>query len=351
MKHTAFNTELPASAPEWIQLLPAGPDVVGVDGRRWLFDQVGMVSVLNAFARRAQPLVIDWEHATELRGAAGLEAPASGWIRELQDRGGELWARVEWNARAAEQIRNREYRYISPVFTFQKSSGRVAEVVSAGLTNVPNLRLTALNRESQDSNQEDDMPLKLIAKALGLDDGATADQILTATNSLKAKAEQTSAVPVALCRALGLAETATPESAVQIVSGLKTQSLDLTRFVPRADYELATNRANDAEARLKAQADAQAEAEINGLVDQAVKDGKVAPASKDFYLAACRQQGGVEEFKKFLGTAPVIAPDKTVQREVGADGAAKLTDVEQAMCKVLDLDPKDYAKTLGKEEK
>lgn len=194
------------------------------------------------------------------------------------------------------------------------------------------------------------MPLKLIAKALGLDDGATADQILTAANSLKAKAE-TPAMPVALCRALGLAETATPESAVQIVTGLKTQSLDLTRFVPRADYELATNRANDAEAKLKAQAAAQADAEIAGLVDQAVKDGKVAPASKDFYLAACRQQGGVDEFKKFLGTAPVIASDKTVQREVGADGAAKLTDVEQAMCKVLDIDPKDYAKTLGKEEK
>lgn len=350
MNHTAFNTELPASAPDWIELLPAGPDVVGDDGRRWVFDQTAMASVLAAFARRVRPMVIDWEHATELRGSAGLEAPASGWITELQDRGGALWGRVDWNARAAEQIRNREYRYISPVFTFQKSSGRIAEVVSAGLTNFPNLRLTALNRESQDSHQEDDMPLKLIAKALGLDDGATADQILTAANSLKAKAEAP-AMPVALCRALGLAETATPESAVQIVTGLKTQSLDLTRFVPRADYELATNRANDAEAKLKAQAAAQADAEIAGLVDQAVKDGKVAPASKDFYLAACRQQGGVDEFKKFLGTAPVIAPDKTVQREVGADGAAKLTDVEQAMCKVLDIDPKDYAKTLGKEEK
>jgi phage I-like protein len=256
---------------------------------------------------------------------------------------------VEWNARAIEQIRNREYRFLSPVFHFQKSTGRIVEMVSAGLTNFPNLRLTALNRESQDSNQEDDMPLKPIAKALGLDEGATADQIITATNSLKAKAETASAVPVALCRALGLAETATPDSAVQVISGLKTNALDLTKVVPRADYDQAINRAQAVEAKLKDQATAQAEAEITGLVDQAVKDGKIAPASKDFYVAACRQEGGVDSFKKFLTSAPVLAQDKTAPREVGADGAAKLTDQDLAMCKALDVKPEDYAKTLSKE--
>lgn len=351
MNHTAFNTELPAgSAPEWIQLLPAGPDVVGIDGRRWLFDQAATNSVLAAFPRRC-PMVVDWEHATELRGAAGLEAPASGWITELQARNGELWGRVEWNARAIEQIRNREYRFLSPVFNFQKSTGRIVEMVSAGLTNFPNLRLTALNRESQDSNQEDDMPLKPIAKALGLDDGATADQIITATNSLKAKAEKAPAVPVALCRALGVAEDASADSVIQTVNSLKATTFDLTRFVPRADYDQAQNRAQDLEAKLKAQETAKADGEITGLVDQAVKDGKVAPASKDFFLASCRQQGGVDEFKKFLASAPVLAADKLPPREVGADGVSKLTDNELAVCRAMDIDPKDYAKTLGKEEK
>lgn len=352
MNHIAFNTELPVGeAPEWVQLLPAGPDVVGVDGRRWLFDLAAMNSAIAAFPRRGRPLVIDWEHSSEVRAPKGLPAPAAAWMYELQDRGGELWARVEWTALAAEQVAGRLYRYLSPVFTYEKDTGRIVEIVSAGLTNSPNLRLAALNREDKHSNQEDHMPLKIVAKALGLDDGSTADQIVTAVNSLKSKAEATPAVPVALCRALGLAETATPESAVQVVGGLKTNALDLTKVVPRADYDNAMNRAQTAEDKLKAQATAQADAEIVGLVDQAVKDGKVAPASKDFYVAACRQEGGVDSFKKFLASAPVLAQDKTAQREVGADGAAKLTDTELAVCRAMSIDPKDFAKTLGKEEK
>ncbi len=352
MNHIAFNTELPiGKAPAWVQLLPAGPEIVGVDGRRWLFDQAAVNSAISAFPRRGRPLVIDWEHASELRAPKGEEAPAAAWMHELEAREGELWARVEWTPRAAEQVENREYRYLSPVFTYQKSTGRILEVVSAGLTNSPNLRLQALNHEANNhSNQEDDMPLKPIAKALGLDEGATADQIITATNSLKAKAEKVPAVPVALCRALGLAEDASPDSVVQTVNSLKTTTFDLTRFVPRADYDQAQNRAQDLADKLKAQEAAKAEAEITGLVDQAVKDGKVAPASKDFYVAACRQQGGVDEFKKFLASAPVIAREREAQREVGADGAAKLTDQDLAVCKALDIKPEDYAKTLGKED-
>lgn len=352
MKHIAFNTELPVGeAPEWVQLLPAGPQVVGVDGRSWLFDQAAMDSAIAAFPRRGRPLVIDWEHSSEIRAPKGLPAPAAAWMYELQDRGGELWARVEWTVLAAEQVVGRLYRYLSPVFTYEKDTGRIVEIVSAGLTNSPNLRLAALNREDQHSNQEDHMPLKLVAKALGLDDGSTVDQIVTAVNSMKAKAEAAPVVPVALCRALGLAESATVESAAQTVSGLKAKALDLTQVVPRADYDQALSRAQAAEGKLQAQAAAQADAEIVGLVDQAVKDGKVAPASKDFYVAACRQEGGVDAFKKFLASAPVLAPDKTVQREVGADGAAKLTDTELAVCSSLGLDPKEYAKILGKEEK
>lgn len=352
MNHIAFNTELPiGKAPAWVQLLPAGPEVVGVDGRHWLFDQAAMNSALSAFPRRGRPLVIDWEHASELRAPKGEEAPAAAWMHELEAREGELWARVEWTPRAAEQVENREYRYLSPVFAFQKSTGRILEIVSAGLTNSPNLRLQALNHEANyHSNQEDDMPLKPIAKALGLDDGATADQIITATNSLKAKAEAAAAVPVALCRALGLADTATPDSVIQTVNTMKTQSLDLTRFVPRVDYDQAVAKAANAETKLKDHEAAKAETEISSLVDQAVKDGKVSPASKDYYLAACRQQGGVDEFKKFLTSAPVIATAREAQREVGADGAAKLTDQELAMCKALDVKPEDYAKTLGKED-
>lgn len=47
-------------------------------------------------------------------------------------------------------------------------------------------------------------------------------------------------------------------------------------------------------------------AEVEGLVDDAVKAGKVAPATKDFYVGLCMQEGGAEKFKEFLAKQPVV---------------------------------------------
>lgn len=61
-------------------------------------------------------MVIDYEHQTDHTSENGQPAPAAGWIRELDVRGGALWGRVEWTAKAAASIAAREYRYISPTF-------------------------------------------------------------------------------------------------------------------------------------------------------------------------------------------------------------------------------------------
>src|ERR1700682_3111858 len=74
----------------------------------------------------------------------GRPAPAAGWIRELQVRAGALWGRVEWTVRAADSIVAREYRYVSPVFQFDPATGSVTRLLRAGLTNNPNLHLTAI---------------------------------------------------------------------------------------------------------------------------------------------------------------------------------------------------------------
>jgi len=345
----SFNTELPApagAAPEWIQLLPAGPLIQGRDGRSWTFDPAAMSAVLERFARRGAPMVVDWEHASEIRAPKGEESPASGWLTALEDRGGELWGRVEWTPRAAGQIADREYRFVSPAFYHHKDTGRIEALSSVGLTNSPNLRLAALNRAGSD---EEDHMKTLLLKGLGLSEDATAEQALASLNSLKAKAATSLAgagLTPDLCRALGLAETADAGQALVAVNGLKAHALDLTRYVPRADYDQAVNRAQTAEGLLKEREKAGAEAEITALVDQAVKDGKVAPASKGFYLAVCRKEGGVEEFKTFLASAPVIAEDAALKRETDAAGAPRLSDAELTVCRSLGLSPEDYAKNL-----
>lgn len=139
---------LPESAPAWIELIPAGPNIVGIDGRHWVNSNPGqIVSTANSQPR---PLVIDYEHASEHRAPHGLDAPAAGWINRLEMRGnGAIWGRVEWTAKARAYIADKAYRFISPVFTFEKATQRIVALTSAGLTNQPNLNLTALNTRNK----------------------------------------------------------------------------------------------------------------------------------------------------------------------------------------------------------
>lgn len=134
-------------APEWVELIPAGPKVTGRDGRSWVFDQASGQLVTTAFVGRSIDLPIDWEHATQRRAPQGQDAPAAGWITLLQLRIGALWGKVSWTPRGRAQVEAREYRYLSPVFDYETETGRIVALVSAGLANKPNLLLTALNNE------------------------------------------------------------------------------------------------------------------------------------------------------------------------------------------------------------
>jgi len=141
--NTLLNADAPRVAPGWIQLLPAGRNITGLDGREWLNDAPDRV------ARETRiPLVVDFEHASEHRAPQGLDAPAAGWIERLEVRpDSSLWGQVEWTNRARQQIAEREYRYLSPTFLYAKENRRIVRLTSVGLTNQPNLEMTALNQE------------------------------------------------------------------------------------------------------------------------------------------------------------------------------------------------------------
>jgi phage I-like protein len=130
-------------APDWIQLLPDNQDIVGHDGRHWLNDAPDKVANQTRL-----PLVLDYEHASEHRAPQGLDAPAAGWIDELQQNksSAAIWGHVTWTERAKALIEAREYRFLSPVIQYEKPTNRVVKITSVALTNQPNLTLTALNR-------------------------------------------------------------------------------------------------------------------------------------------------------------------------------------------------------------
>jgi phage I-like protein len=84
--------------------------------------------------------VVDYEHQTLLAAQNGHPAPAAGWFSKLEWRESGLFAiDVEWTERATQMIEGGEYKYISPVFAYDKKTGKVLRLLHAALTNNPAL--------------------------------------------------------------------------------------------------------------------------------------------------------------------------------------------------------------------
>lgn len=319
-------------APEWIELIPAGFDVVGRDGRTWINPDPADVVAMSAVER--QPIPLDWEHSTEVRAPAGQEAPAAGWIEGLEVRDGAIWGKVAWTERGADQVTSKAYRFVSPVFSFEKATRRIRRLTSAALTNTPNLHLTALNREDRDDasrDPEDTLDIAKLKAALGLADDASDDAILEAAKSGVAANTELQSVK-------GQLETA---------KAANRSGVDLTSYAPRADLETAVNRANTAETKLKELEAKGRDAEIDAAIAGAMDAGKVIPASEDMYRAMCREEGGLERFKKLAETLPVIvgaAEQRALNRKVEDAKGSGLTDEEKAVCRQLGQSEDDFLK-------
>lgn len=107
----------------------------------FLFDQKAADSVMAAYNRGGIPLSGDYEHQSHNPLLSG-PIPASFW-GGLEVRPGEvpgavsLWATgVKWTPRAADALRNREYRFYSPTVKYDKDK-RVVELLNVALTNLP----------------------------------------------------------------------------------------------------------------------------------------------------------------------------------------------------------------------
>ncbi|NDV27724.1 phage protease [Desulfovibrio sp. JC010] len=299
------------AAPEWVELIPAGDRVEGRDGRNW---KNNPEAVLAAFAADLKTPPIDYEHSTEIKGPKGEPAPAVAWIVELEIRDGATWGRVDWNDEGREAVESRKYRYLSPVFSYTKD-GVISQLHSAGLTNMPNLHLTALNQENETT--EEDVDLKALCKKLGLPEDSSEETVMNR-----------------------IAELQENDSGKASNS---EQPVDLLKYVPRSDYDAAVNRANSFEQKLKDRDEAETDKAINKAVDDAIAAGKIAPANKAFYVASCKAEDGLKNFEEFVKNAPEIVSsaneDKKLETKPGS-----LTDEERAACRLTGTSEADFLK-------
>jgi phage I-like protein len=155
-------------APEWIMVIPAG-QFSGRDGRG-PFKLTDPNKVLEATAKTDMKagLPLDYDHATDFAAPHGGRAPAAGWMKDLQVRDGAIWAHVEWTDKGREAVASKEYRYISPVFSFDEKTGEVLALLRAGLTNNPNLYDTAICARLVTMNEQEKRRQALVIEGIAV---------------------------------------------------------------------------------------------------------------------------------------------------------------------------------------
>lgn len=323
-------SDLPAGRE--VRLLPAGR-FLPADGRRldvpgWTLDAEAATQVIARFNARRDARVIDYEHQTIYAETNGQPAPAAGWFAALEWREGDgLYATdVEWTAKAAAHIEAREYRYISPVFSYDRQ-GRVLAVLHAGITNNPGLDgltdLAALTARFQQTEEETDMDLKALLAALGLAEDKTEADVLSAVTALTAAAGQVDELNGQITALK--AQVGNPDPAAFVPVGA----------VAALQQQLAT---------LTAQV---AGAEIDRLIETGLADGRILPAMETW----ARELGGKDtaQLKSYLANASPVAALKGTQtggQPAGDRKDGELDETHLAVCRQMGVAPADYLKTM-----
>lgn len=290
--------------PETIRVLPLGR----VDSSKGTFfvDAESFQLMTAGIAKRGVDLVVDYEHQT----LGGGEAPAAGWVKALRMGDGYIEADVDWTARGSEYLKNREYRYLSPVVTVRKSDGKATGLHSLALTNTPAIEnMTAIvNSENfEGGNNNMDFRSKLI-QLLGLEETATDDQIEEAVEARLNSGGENVVANKAVCELLGLKAGAPASDVAAKIQGLQTT--------------IATRTATEA-------------------VELALKDGKITPAQKDW--AQSYALSDPKGFADFVLKAPKVVPmgEMVTGAEVKGTGVGEET---MKVCKMLGLSEEDVQK-------
>ena len=108
-------------------------------------------------ARQTEELLLDRDHAS-MRSQDERNTKAYGWISGLKaivglgDMDG-LYGTIKWTPDGIELVKERAYRFLSPVFELD-GDGRAVKLVNVALTNRPALPLPPIiNSESEDGNK------------------------------------------------------------------------------------------------------------------------------------------------------------------------------------------------------
>lgn len=357
----------------------------------FLFDEEAAQLVMAAYKDYGNELSFDYEHQAILGEG---EAPAAGWFSlELREDG--LWATdISWTKNATQRIEEREYRYYSPAFDYDRASRRITNIVNAALTNTPatkhleplvasrardlrgkavalGMSFSDVSRAIEEAVRErfgsedawawvvevyDDRAIfewdgKLwqIGYRLEGSDVSLGEQAVEVKRTY-APVEEGDTNMKTLLKALGLKDDATEAEALAALTTIQGGSSQLVTLTGKATpaealgviqaWKAANDQVQTLSTRVKDLEGQTREAEVLGLIEQGKKDGKVTPAMEPVLTSMGKEN--VATLKAFLEAAPKVAPEGN-HTPPNTPGPVTLSVEERAVLSLMGTDPAKYA--------
>lgn len=293
----------------------------------WVLNDLDGQTLANKINNNGIDIVVDYEHQSILSAENGKPAPAAGWLLK----GGFIWvsgtglvaSAIRWTVDATEMIRDGEYRYLSPVFSYS-SQGVPLSLISVALTNTP--ALTTLQELSILSVRKCNM---------------TTDTIDNQPQENK-QAEQVKDIPAVI--------SAPPAPHVMQLAAASNHPMiaALTNQVAALGADNSKLRAEMATLQNQLTMSAR-----DGIITAALSDGRLLPAMEKW-----AREISIENLSDYLIQAQPIAiltganQTKGKKPEAETTNNSGLTHDELAVCNQMRIDPKQFLaqKTLDKEK-
>lgn len=324
-----------------IQLFPYGKfratDGRPTDVEAWYVTDTNGADVVALANSQKNPLPIDYEHQILHSQQNGKEAPSAGWMEYLYFNPQGIFADVRWTDKAAEYIKNGEYRYISAVFAYD-TNGYVRKIFHAALTNNPALdgmdevMVAASVQLLNQQKEKPEMDKKLV-------------EALCALFALKADASEAEITEkvTALSAAKGNSQVAVLDvyaklaEKEQSVAALTAQvgKPDPAKFVPVET--VAALQADFNKLKLSIDNDKK-----SALIEAALSQGKLAPALKEWAASL-----SIEALTGYLDKATPIAAlagGHQANEDPNKGNVVALTAAEQAAARALGMTEAEFFK-------
>lgn len=268
-------------ARTWLQIMAAG-DFTDPRYGDFSITTALMDEIVANFEALPNAVPLDYDHSL----ANGGGTRAAGWVYGLERRGTELWAEVALTAAAVQAVRDGEFRFLSPEFTTEyidkHGTSIGAALLAVALTNRP--FLTGMQEIT-----------------LTTTGGVTETVYLSVSTPSQEPPEEADMTMQEVCRALGISEDSDGSVVLSTIRDMRAVAPGDSIVLTTAEHAALTEAAEAGARALEAHRD--------HVLDQAITDGRLAPALRDVMLTAWAQDpDGTEQALAQAPAGQVFTP-------------------------------------------